>query len=289
MLKLRRILLPVEFHERCLRVIGVADSIARRFHSEIVLLHVVSPESYSQQEWKNGRPVTGDVLLDELLSYAEKDLHETVRPWLKGLPVKGVVRRGDPSSEIIKVAEEETVDLIAMATRGRAGFYGHLIGSVTAKVMHESDKPVLTGTNFPEVSQQGGNAQHVLCGVTFSEHSLPTLKCAGRIADEFQAKLTIAHVTPNVDLYGPGGTYADPRWQQELVASAEELIGKVQEQTGVKGEAAVESGDPGAGLSKIGVRVGADLLVVGAHFGGGHLGANGYGILAGSKIPVLSV
>ena len=98
------------------------------------------------------------------------------------------------------------MDLIAMATRGRTGFYGHLIGSVTTKVMHESDKPVLTGTNFPEVSQHGWNAQHVLCGVTFSEHSLATLKCAGRIADEFQAKLTIAHVMPNVDLYGPGGT-----------------------------------------------------------------------------------
>lgn len=288
MLKLGRILLPVEFHETCLRVIGVADSIARRFHSEIVLLHVIAAESYSQQEWKNGRPVMGDALLDELLSYAEKHLHETVRPGLKGLPVKGVVRQGDPSSEIIKVAEEETVDLIAMATRGRTGFYGHLIGSVTAKVMHESDKPVLTGTNFPEVPQPW-NAQHVLCGVTFSEHSLATLKCAGRIANEFQAKLTIAHVTPSVDLYGPGGTYADRRWQQELVASAEELIAKVQEQTGVKGEAAVEGGDPGAGLSKIGVRVGADLLVVGAHFGGGHLGANGYGIIAESKIPVLSV
>jgi nucleotide-binding universal stress UspA family protein len=287
MLKVRKILLPVEFHETTLRVIGVVDSIARRFGSEIVLLHVLAPESYSKQEWKNGRPVTGEDLLEELFAYAEQ-LGEKL-PGLEGLPVKCVVRRGDASSEIIEAARHELVDLIAMATRGRAGFYGHLIGSVTAKVMHESEAPVLTGTRFPEVPQQGLSVKRVLCGVTFSEHSLATLECAAKIAAEFQAQLSIAHVTPNVDLYGPGGTYAERRWQQELVASGEELIAKVQEQTGVKGEAAVESGDPGAGLSRIADRVSADLLVVGAHFGGGHLGANGHGILAESKIPVLSL
>ena len=54
-LQVRKILLPVEFHETTLRVIGVADAIARRFHSEIVLLHVIAPESYSSFD----RPGTG--------------------------------------------------------------------------------------------------------------------------------------------------------------------------------------------------------------------------------------
>jgi nucleotide-binding universal stress UspA family protein len=131
--------------------------------------------------------------------------------------------------------------------------------------------------------------KHVLCGVTFSDHSRATLRCAAKIAEEFQAKLTIAHVAPDVRLYGPGGMYAEGGWERELIASANELVTRVREETGVTGESAVESGDPGKGLAKIAAQVGADLLVVGAHFGGGHLGANRYSILAESPVPVLSV
>lgn len=288
MLKLSKILFPVEFHESCLRIIASVDFVARRFQSEIMLLHVLAPESYSPWERQHGQAAGCEDLLNDLRAFADKELHESLGPVFPGLAVRCLVQRGDPSTEIVDAAKREAVDLIAMPTRGRTGFFGRLIGSVTAEVMFDSDQPVLTGTHFPEAPAEGG-VKHVLCGVTFSEHSRPTLTCAAKVAAEFQAKLTIAHVTPNVDLYGPGGTYADRGWQQELVRSAEELIAKVQAETGVKGEAAVGSGDPGAALSNIASQVGADLLVAGCHFGGGHLGANAQGILAESKIPVLSV
>jgi nucleotide-binding universal stress UspA family protein len=288
-LQVRKILLPVEFHETSLRVIGVADAIARRFHSEIVLLHVIAPESYSPLDRPGNRLLSPDELLNQLSVYAEKDLHESLGSALSGLPVKCLVSQGDASTEILAAAQNEAVDLIAMPTSGRRGFWGHLIGSVAAKVMHESDAPVLTGTQFPVIPSQSWDVKHVFCGVTFSDHSRPTLQCAARIVDEVGAKLTIAHVTPDVQLYGPGGTHADPGWQRELVASATELLARVQAETGITGDTAVESGDPGKGLAKIAAQIGADLLVVGAHFGGGPLGANSYSILAESPIPVLSV
>ncbi len=122
MLKVRTILVPIQFHETTLRVIGVADSIARYFHSEVVLLHVITPESYSKHEWKDGRPVASEELISELFSYAETDLHEKLLPALKGLPVKCIVRQGDASSEIVAAAKDEAVDLIVMPTRGRKGW-----------------------------------------------------------------------------------------------------------------------------------------------------------------------
>jgi nucleotide-binding universal stress UspA family protein len=289
MLEVHKILVPIEFHEATLHVIGAADCIARRFHSGIVLLHVIAPESYSKRDWRNGHPLAPDNLISELFSYAETELHEKLPPDLKGLAVKCIVRQGDASTEIVAAAKDEAVDLIVMPTRGRKGFYGHLIGSVATKVMYESDRPVLTGTNFPEVMSRGWTVKHVLCGVTFSQHSVPTLRCAAAIAAELQAKLTIAHITPDIELYGPGGMYADRNWQNELVRSSEQLISRLQTETGASGDVAVESGDPGIGLNKIAQRVGADLLVVGCHFGGGHFGVNSYGILAESQIPVLSV
>ena len=289
MLQVRKILLPVQFHETSLRVIGVADSIARHFHSEIVLLHVIAPESYSPYDRPAGRPMTSEELLDELRSYAQNNLHESLGSALEGLPLKCLVRQGDASTEILAAAEEQATDLIVMPTSGRTGFYGSLIGSVTAKVMHESDHPVLSGTHFPPSPPQGLDVKHVLCGVTFADHSRPTLQCAATIAAEFHAKLTIAHVTPDVQLYGPGGDYADPTWQRELTASAQELIARIQKDTGATGDSAIESGDVGKGLGKIAAQIGADLLVAGCHYGGGHLGANSYGILSESPVPVLSV
>ncbi|HWF37440.1 MAG TPA: universal stress protein [Candidatus Acidoferrales bacterium] len=288
-LQVRKILLPIEFHETTLHVIGVADAIARRFHSEVVLLHVIAPESYSPLDRPGNRPLSPDELLNQLFTYAEKDLHESFGLALNGLPVKCLIRQGDASTEIIAAAQNEAVDLLVMPTSGRRGFWGHLIGSVAAKVIHECDVPVLTGTQFLDISSQSWNVKHVLCGVTFSEHSRPTLQCAAKIANEVQAKLTIAHITPDVQLYGPGGTYADPGWQRELVASANDLLARVQRETGIAAETAIESGDPGKGLAKIAVQIGADLLVVGTHFGGGPLGANTYGILGESPVPVLSV
>ncbi|MGD0964235.1 MAG: universal stress protein [Candidatus Acidiferrales bacterium] len=286
---IRKILFPIEFHETSLRIIGVAASIARRFHSELVLLHVIAPGSYSPRDWKDGQLLESRDLLTEFVGFAEKDLHESVRPELEGLPVRCLVRQGDAAEEIAAVSREESMDLIVMPTRGYTGFYRYLIGSVTAKVIHDTERPVLTAAHLERTPNYEFGVKHVLCGVTFSGHSHEVLKCAAKVAAEFQARLTIAHVTPDVEMYGPGGNYVDRPWKDELVLSAQELIAKIQQQMGVQAETAVDSGDPGIALSRIANRIGADLLVVGCHTSGGHLGSNGYGIISESRIPVLSV
>jgi nucleotide-binding universal stress UspA family protein len=48
-----------------------------------------------------------------------------------------------PHEAIIKVAEERGCDLIAMASHGRKGMSGLLLGSETQKVLTHSKKPVL--------------------------------------------------------------------------------------------------------------------------------------------------
>src|SRR5579872_3663167 len=100
-LQIRKILLPVQFHETSLRVIGVADALARRFHSEVVLLHVIAPESYSPLDRPGGRLLSPEDLLNQLFTYAEKDLHESLGSALDGLLVKCLVTQGDASTEII--------------------------------------------------------------------------------------------------------------------------------------------------------------------------------------------
>jgi nucleotide-binding universal stress UspA family protein len=52
-----------------------------------------------------------------------------------------VIRRGDPSVEIVKFARDEGIDLIVMATHGRTGLAHVLMGSAAEKVMRSSVVP----------------------------------------------------------------------------------------------------------------------------------------------------
>jgi nucleotide-binding universal stress UspA family protein len=58
--------------------------------------------------------------------------------------VTASVVSGSPYREIIKKAEEEQIDLIAMGTHGRSGVERLLLGSVAEKVVRLATSPVLT-------------------------------------------------------------------------------------------------------------------------------------------------
>jgi nucleotide-binding universal stress UspA family protein len=61
-----------------------------------------------------------------------------------GLKVASVVVVSDlPYQEIIKVARKRKCDLIVMASHGRRGLSGLLLGSETVKVLTHSKIPVL--------------------------------------------------------------------------------------------------------------------------------------------------
>ncbi len=62
----------------------------------------------------------------------------------EGLDVEKWIIEGQPAKEILKLAEEQSVDLIVMGTLGRSGIEKFLLGSVADKVIRGSGIPVLT-------------------------------------------------------------------------------------------------------------------------------------------------
>ena len=50
---------------------------------------------------------------------------------------------GVPYKEIVKIAEDEGVDIIIMGSHGKTNLRDILLGSVTENVIKKSDKPVL--------------------------------------------------------------------------------------------------------------------------------------------------
>lgn len=72
--------------------------------------------------------------------YLEKRSRELTR---EGFSCEAVLALGEPSDEIIKLAREKDVNLIAMTTHGHRLISDILYGATADKVRHEVDVPVL--------------------------------------------------------------------------------------------------------------------------------------------------
>ena len=127
--------------------------LARRFDAEIIMQHVVSPLSYPYGMLEPGHDVTARDLHAQVIQCAQRSLDRQLPPDFDGIAVTRVLLRGDPAGEIVEAARNRNVDLIVMATHGHGTLYRLLLGSVTAKVLHETQCPVWTGAHLQEAPE----------------------------------------------------------------------------------------------------------------------------------------
>lgn len=61
----------------------------------------------------------------------------------EGFEVEAVLACGEPADEILRIAEAEGCDLIAMSTHGHRGILDFILGSAATSVRHRAQVPVL--------------------------------------------------------------------------------------------------------------------------------------------------
>ena len=171
--------------------------------------------------------------------------------------------KGDPAGEIVKTARDHKVDLIMMSTHGLGAFYRFLVGSVTAKVLHESHCPVWTGAHLEEAPAHEFSIRRVVCSVDLSPHSHHTVSLAAEMAAAVDATLTLVHITTGVEVWGPGGSHVDPVWKEMIVGSATKGIAQLQQDLGTKAEVVIDSGNVPELLNRAAEQARADVMIVG--------------------------
>jgi nucleotide-binding universal stress UspA family protein len=284
MLTIAKILLPVDLEEPSLPPVHQAAALARHFHSEVLILHVVRPLSYLGLHEIGHRD-----LLTEGVKQAEAKLDSALLPELAGLPLKRMVAKGDPGRLIPQIAQDEKANLIVMGTHGLGALAGALMGSTAAKVLDGAHCPVWTVSRAQKSPAPDLAIRHVLCAVDFSAHDPATTRSAAALADAFGARLTLAHVTPSVENYGPGGSYELPDFKEALVSSATRQLNKLRDETGIKAGLFIGSGSISKVLHQAIEETAADVLVIGRRASINRLGSNNFAIIRDSPVPVLSV
>jgi nucleotide-binding universal stress UspA family protein len=287
-LNIKKILLPVDFPNASLRVLHQAATLAHHFHSEIVMLHVVTAQSHAAGVPEDGPALAGWDILAETVRAAQKNQDQSLGPELDGIAIQRVLVKGDPVRAILQTARVENADLIMMPSHGYT-FNQFLMGSVTAKILNGTECPVWTGAHVEESSVQEFSIRNVLCAVEFGARSRKTVSWAAQMAAEFDARLTLVHVTASVELFGPGGDYVDLRWKEALVGDASQRLAKLQQDTGITADVLIGSGDVPKVLSQAVKQTKADLLVTECYPYGGNLRIHGYAIICAVPIPVLNV
>ena len=286
---LSRILLPVDFSDRSVGAARCARLLAQHFSAEVVLLHSLAPIDYQL----GGAELAGVLLADVYKNQAKqaaRELEQFQQKEFPGLQPRYLVREGDPAAQIVKFAHGEAVDLIVMPTHGYGPFRRFILGSNTAKVLHDAECPVWTGVHMAEVSAEPSRAiRHVLCALDLGPQSERTLRWAAWLSREFEAKLTLMHTTAAIP---DTGDRSEESWRANLRWSAEKELERLQALVECSGDLVLDAGDPANSICANAGQLGADTLVIGrgsAAGGFGRLRTNAYAIIRQSPCPVVSV
>jgi len=144
----KKILVPLDGSELAAKILPHVVDLAKTHDSQITLLHVYyAGESETFPDWIEKARAEEEKSCALLLAQAAKDLEAQ---GVKEVKVECV--EGSPAREIIGYAEENGMDLIALATHGR-GEVAWVLGSVAEKVVSHATVPVLLfrvlGMNIP--------------------------------------------------------------------------------------------------------------------------------------------
>lgn len=147
MFPFKKILCPTDFSDASMCGIKLGSEMAENHGSEIIIVNVHKPIPKLPKPRGDAPDVTFDITAyeAEVIKDAEDNL-ATVSTTILGenITPKLVVRMGRPAEEILKVAEEENVDAICIATHGRTGLAHIVFGSVAQRVVRRAQCIVVT-------------------------------------------------------------------------------------------------------------------------------------------------
>lgn len=282
-----KILFPVDLSDQCRRAAPFVRAAALRFHSEVLMLHVMempriygSPEfsftpAVDVEQWRKERRATVDsFLIDELA----------------GVSVVRKMAEGNAALEIVKSVRSERMELVMMPTHGHGPFRALLLGSVTAKVLHDVECPVWTASHTENtIAHPPERWRRILCAAELTDEDVRTVSWAHQLATEQGAEFLLLHAIPPFNFEA---MWPEESFRQSVNSAARKQMTTLFGSIVAEGQIAIQFGSPVRVVRKVATEWDADLVVIGrgeAQKPFGRLRSDAYGIIRESPCPVVSV
>jgi nucleotide-binding universal stress UspA family protein len=133
----KKILIALENSPADESILSHATELAAHFNSEILLLHVA--DGFAARQFEQLKLAESEEMK------ADRDHLEKIAERLraKKLSVTTRLELGNPPAQIVKVAEAENCDLIALAGHGHRLLGDIIHGSTITEVRHQTEIPLL--------------------------------------------------------------------------------------------------------------------------------------------------
>jgi universal stress protein A len=171
MITIKKILVPIDLSNVSAPALGYACSLAKDHHAEVILLHVIHPETFKEyfaggygealslpvETPMNVRHETSvENIYESKNQLVLRFLDQTIRSDLrKVVKFRPLVKLGKIVEEIIAAAKEEQCDLIVMTSRGSSP--RRLFGaSITERMTRNAPCPVLSMQPSTEIRTEKG-------------------------------------------------------------------------------------------------------------------------------------
>jgi universal stress protein A len=166
MITIKKILVPIDLSSVSVPAIGYASSLAKDHHAEVILCHVIHPESLKEHfaggygeavvfPLETPMNVRHESSVENIFESKKqlmlRFLEQTIQPDLRNVvKIRPLVKLGKVVEEIMAAAKEEQCDLIVMTSRGSSlrRLFG---GSITERVVRNAPCPVLSMQPSAEV------------------------------------------------------------------------------------------------------------------------------------------
>jgi nucleotide-binding universal stress UspA family protein len=286
MLPFHKIIFPVDYSEPSKAVIPYVKDMLRHFPGTLTLVHAYGPEALAYSELA----ITDVDLPDAARELEEDRLRQYAQEHFAGIGVDTIVKRGDAGAVVHDIVRHEGADLVMLGTRGMGVVRRFLLGSVTAKVLHDVSTAVWTGVG----SELAGHEARVpyrsiLCAVDYSPEAECVMRAAQAIAKVYGADLSLVHVVETP----PAAIEIDfAPIKKEMMDAADFKLRELKGTLGIEAPHHVLEASIPEGIRDQAARDKADLIVVGrghAQASFSRLWSQLYPIIRQSPCPVLSV
>ena len=146
MLKIQKIVCPVDFSNCSQQALNYAQELAKQFDAELSIVHAYEdPSAYVTPMPMSGYVGPGAELLLALRKQLETRIEQCrTEVVAAGVKVRAELLEGAPYRVVLDWAKEYGADMIVVGTHGHTGLTHALLGSVTERIVRMADCPVLT-------------------------------------------------------------------------------------------------------------------------------------------------